>query len=50
MKIRDKLFLGFGLYIVLSAVLGVIAYRELRTIKQGLALVQTADDITNTPL
>ena len=50
MKIRDKLFLGFGLYIVLSAVLGVIAYRELRTIKQGLALVQTADDITNTLL
>jgi signal transduction histidine kinase len=50
MKIRDKLFLGFGLYIVLSAVLGLIAYRELRTIKRGLALVQTADDVTNTLL
>jgi signal transduction histidine kinase len=50
MKIRDKLFLGFGLYIVLFAVFGLIAYRELRTIKRGLALVQKADDITNTLL
>ena len=50
MKIREKLFLGFGLYILLAAVLGLVAYRELRTIKRGLALVQTADDITNTLL
>ena len=50
MKIRDKLFLGFGLYIALAAVLGLVAYKELRTIKRGLALVQTADDITNTLL
>ncbi len=48
MKIRDKLFLGFGSYILLGALLGLIAYGELRTIKRGLALVEKADDITNT--
>jgi len=50
MKIRDKLFLGFGLYIVLAAVLGFFAYKELRTIGTRLTLVETADDITNTIL
>jgi two-component system NtrC family sensor kinase len=50
MKIRDKLFLGFGLYIFLAAVLGVFAFKELRTIGRGLALVEVADDITNNVL
>ncbi len=50
MKIRDKLFLGFGLYIFLAAVLGFFAYKELRTITTRLALVEVADDITNTIL
>jgi signal transduction histidine kinase len=50
MKIRDKLFLGFGLYIFLAATLGFFAYRELRTISKRLVLVETADDITNTIL
>jgi signal transduction histidine kinase len=50
MKIRDKLFLGFGLYIFLAAILGFFAYRELRTISKRLILVETADDITNTIL
>ena len=50
MKIRDKLFLGFGLYIVLATILGFFAYKELRTIGTRLTLVETADDITNTIL
>jgi signal transduction histidine kinase len=50
MTIRDKLFFGFGLYILLACVLGFFAYRELRTIGTRLALVETADDITNTIL
>src|SRR3990170_9074306 len=50
MKIRDKLFLGFGLYIILAVILGYFAYKELRTISTRLVLVETADDITNTIL
>ncbi len=50
MKIRDKLLLGFGLYILLAVVLGFFAYKELRTIDKRLVLVETADDITNTIL
>lgn len=50
MKIRDKLFFGFGLYILLAAILGFFAYKELRTIGTRLTLVETADDITNTIL
>lgn len=47
MKIRDKLFLGFGLYIFLAAVLGFFAYKEMQTITTRLSLVETTDDITN---
>jgi signal transduction histidine kinase len=50
MKIREKLFLGFGLYIFLAVVLGFFAYKELRMIGTRLTLVETADDITNTIL
>ncbi|MGE5172469.1 MAG: ATP-binding protein [Betaproteobacteria bacterium] len=50
MKIRDKLFFGFGLYIFLAVILGFFAYKELRTISTRLVLVETADDITNTIL
>jgi len=50
MKIRDKLFLGFGLYIFLAAILGFFPYKELRSISTRLVLVETADDITNTIL
>jgi signal transduction histidine kinase len=50
MKIRDKLFVAFGLYMFLAAVLGFFTYKELRTITARLALVETADDITNTIL
>jgi signal transduction histidine kinase len=50
MKIRDKLFLSFGLYILLAAILGFFSYKELRTISTRLVLVETADDITNTIL
>jgi signal transduction histidine kinase len=50
MKIRDKLLVGFGLYIFLLAILGFFAYKELRTISLRLVLVETADDITDTIL
>lgn len=50
MKIRDKLFLGFSLYILLALILGFFAYKELRMIGTRLTLVETADDITNTIL
>jgi signal transduction histidine kinase len=50
MKIRDKLLLGFGLYILLATILGFFAYKELRTIGTRLALVEMSDDLTNTIL
>jgi nitrogen fixation/metabolism regulation signal transduction histidine kinase len=50
MKIRDKFFLVFGLYILLTVIFGYFAYRELRTISSRLLLVERADDITNTIL
>jgi hypothetical protein len=48
MKIRDKFFLVFGLYILLTVTFGFFAYKELQTISKRLVLVETADDITNT--
>ncbi len=50
MKIRDKLLLGFGLYVCLAVIFGVFAYKELRMIETSLRLVETADDITNSML
>jgi signal transduction histidine kinase len=50
MKIRDKFFLVFGLYIILTVTFGFFAYKELQTISKRLVLVETADDITNTIL
>jgi signal transduction histidine kinase len=49
-KIRHKLFLGFGLYIFLAALGGALAYKEIRTITVRLTLVEVADDTTNTIL
>lgn len=50
MKIRHKLFFGFGLYMFLAMVAGAVSYKELRTITTRLALVEVADDATNTIL
>lgn len=50
MKIRDKLLLGFGFYILLAVVCGLFAYKDLRKIMVRLNLVEVADDITNTIL
>ncbi len=47
MKIREKLLLGFGLYIFLAIALGFFAYKDLQTITTRLTLVETSDDITN---
>jgi len=46
MKIREKLILGFGIYIALAASFGFAAYRELRTITTSLTLIERADDLT----
>jgi len=50
MKIREKLLLALGLYILLVVIGGSFAYNELRAITKRLILVETADDITNTIL
>jgi signal transduction histidine kinase len=49
-KIRHKLFFGFGLYIFLAVVAGALSYKELRTITTRLTLVEVADDATNSIL
>jgi signal transduction histidine kinase len=50
MKIRDKLLLGFGFYILFAVVCGLFAYKNLSKITSRLKLVEVADDITNTIL
>jgi signal transduction histidine kinase len=47
MKIREKIFLGVGTYIFLSAIIGVIAYHELYVIFTTLPVVNKMDDITH---
>ena len=47
MKIRDKLILGFSLYILLATIFVFFSYREIRTITTRLAYVEVVDDITN---
>lgn len=47
MKIRDKLLLGFGFYMLFAVIFGLIAYKDLRRITVRLSLVELADDITN---
>jgi C4-dicarboxylate-specific signal transduction histidine kinase len=49
-KIRQRLLLGFGYYIVIALALGVLAYREVREITARLAVVEAADDLVNTLL
>jgi signal transduction histidine kinase len=50
MKIREKLLLGFSLYLFLALVCGFFAYRDLLKISTSLNLVEVADDLTNTIL
>jgi two-component system NtrC family sensor kinase len=47
MKIRDKLFFAFSLYVGLAVLGGFLAYTELSTVTKKLKLVETASDITN---
>jgi len=47
MRIKDKLFLAFGLYLLFAVLFGALIFGELGTIRKKLALVETADDITN---
>jgi len=50
MKIREKLFLGFGLYLLFAVAFGILAYKDLNMISTHLLHLETADDITNTLL
>ena len=50
MNLREKLFFGFGLYILLAAVFGFFAYRELRAINTRLTFLEMADDVSITML
>ena len=50
MKIRRRLFFGFGYYILIALALGLFAYGELRIITARLTVVEAADDIANTLL
>lgn len=50
MKIRDKLFLGFGLYLALVVIFGILAYKDLRTIGTHLLHLEVSDDITSSLL
>ena len=47
MKIRDKLFLGFGLYLTLAVFFGILAYKDLGTISTHLRHLEISDDTTN---
>ncbi len=50
MKIRDKLFLGFGLYLALVVIFGILAYKDLRMIGTHLLHLEVSDDITSSLL
>jgi two-component system NtrC family sensor kinase len=47
MKIRDKLFLGFGLYLLFAIAFAALAYKDLNTISTHLGHLEIADDVTN---
>jgi two-component system NtrC family sensor kinase len=47
MKIRDKLFLGFGFYLLFAIAFGALAYKDLNTISTHLLHLEIADDVTN---
>ncbi len=50
MRIGHKLFLGFGLYVIIAVLGCLLAYKDLRAISTKLALVELADDTSNTIL
>lgn len=50
MKIRQKLLLGFGLFLVFAVGLGLLAYREMYTISNRLQSLEIADDVAITML
>ena len=50
MKIKETLFYAFGVYILLAAIFGLLAYLELRTIANRLNFLEAGDDISITML
>src|SRR5574340_1062399 len=47
MKIRDKLFLGFGLYLLFAIAFAALAYKDLNMISTHLGHLEIADDVAN---
>lgn len=47
MKIKHKLLVAFGFYILLSSSLGFLAYKEMGTITKRLKVVEIAEDINS---
>jgi hypothetical protein len=45
-KIREKIFLGVGIYIFPASIIGVFAYREPYIITSQLPVVEKLDDMT----
>jgi len=50
MRIRQKLFLGFGLYVFFAAAFGFFAYKEMTAITRQLSFLEVADDVSITML
>jgi signal transduction histidine kinase len=47
MKIRDKLLLGFSLYILTAIIFVFFSYKEIRAITMRFSYVEVVDDINN---
>ncbi len=46
MKIRDKIVIGVGAYILITVLVGMYAISELGTVRVKLNLIERTDDIT----
>jgi signal transduction histidine kinase len=46
MKIRDKIVIGVGTYILITVLVGLYAIKELGTVRVKLNLIERTDDIT----
>ena len=47
MKIRDKLLLGFSLYIFTAIIFVFFSYKEIQAITMRFSYVEVVDDINN---
>ncbi len=47
MNIRGKIFLGGGTYVFLAALIGFLAFQEMRTVTGRVTVLELADDMTH---